>query len=168
MRDRRARSLLRNSTDRRPHLSSTDAGQSTSTDLEEAKMHADRTVQNRAAARAAELPGSEHTHQFTGDWEVWKVGGKVFMLQTSMPGEPVVILKADPSDAETLRASHTSISPGYHMNKKHWITVRPGADIEQALVDDLVTESYLLVVAGLPRQSRPVDPDTFSFLPSAD
>jgi predicted DNA-binding protein (MmcQ/YjbR family) len=53
------------------------------------------------------------------------------------------------------------------MNKKHWITVRPGADIEQALVDDLVTESYLLVVAGLPRQSRPVDPDPFSFLPSA-
>ncbi|MGI5143778.1 MULTISPECIES: MmcQ/YjbR family DNA-binding protein [unclassified Streptomyces] len=98
-------------------------------------MHADRTVQNRAAACAAELPGSEHTHQFTGDWEVWKVGGKVFMLQTSMPGEPVVILKADPSDAEALRASHTSISRGYHMNKKHWITVRPGADIEQALVD---------------------------------
>ncbi|MBW8707364.1 hypothetical protein MBT84_47785 [Streptomyces sp. MBT84] len=45
-------------------------------------MHADRTVQNRAAA----LPGSEHTHQFTGDWEMWKVGGKVFMLQTSTPG----------------------------------------------------------------------------------
>ncbi|WP_431966879.1 MmcQ/YjbR family DNA-binding protein [Actinacidiphila sp. bgisy160] len=131
-------------------------------------MHADRTLQSRAAARAAELPGSEHTHQFAGDWEVWKVGGKVFMLQTSMPGEPVVILKADPSDAETLRASHTSISTGYHMNKKHWITVRPGEDIEQALVDDLVTESYLLVVAGLPRRSRPVDPDTFSFPPSAD
>lgn len=90
------------------------------------------------------------------------------MLQTSMPGEPVVILKADPPDAETLRASHTSIFRGYHMNKKHWITIRPGADIEQALVDNLVTESYLLVVAGLPRQSRRIDPDTFSFLPSAD
>lgn len=131
-------------------------------------MRADRTVQNCAAACAAELPRSEHTHQLTGDWEVWKVGGKVFMLQTSMPGEPVVILKADPSDADTLRASHTSISRGYHMDKKHWITIRPGADIEQALVDNLVTESYLLVVAGLPRQNRPVDPDTFSFLPSAD
>ncbi|MER6066853.1 hypothetical protein ABT167_38160 [Streptomyces sp. NPDC001792] len=54
------------------------------------------------------------------------------------------------------------------MNKKHWITVKPAADIGQALVDSLVTESYLLVVAGLPRHSRPVDPDTFSFLPSAD
>ncbi|GAA3908970.1 hypothetical protein GCM10022207_93090 [Streptomyces lannensis] len=82
MRDRRACSVLGDSTVRRPHLSSTDAGQSTSTDLEEAKMHADRTVQNRAAA----LPGSEHTHQFTGDWEMWKVGGKVLMLQTSTPG----------------------------------------------------------------------------------
>ncbi|MFF0794232.1 MmcQ/YjbR family DNA-binding protein [Streptomyces spiralis] len=129
MRDRRACSVLPDSTVLRLHLSSTNTGQSTSTDLEETTMHADRTVQNRTAARAAELPGSEHTHQFTGDWEVWKVGGKVFMLHASMPGEPVVILKADPSDAETLRASHTSISHGYHMNKKHWITIRPGADI---------------------------------------
>jgi len=28
-------------------------------------------------------------------------------------------------------------------------------------VDDLVTESYLLVVEGLPRRLRPVDPTTF-------
>jgi hypothetical protein len=33
-------------------------------------MQIDKAVQDRAAARAAELPGSEHTHQFTGDWEV--------------------------------------------------------------------------------------------------
>ncbi|WP_204341963.1 MmcQ/YjbR family DNA-binding protein [Micromonospora terminaliae] len=131
-------------------------------------MQPDKAVQDRAAARAAELPGSEHTHQVTGDWRVWKVGGKVFMLQTSMPGEPVVILKADPSDAEALRAAHVSISPGYHMNKKHWITVRTGADVEPALVDNLVTESYLLVVAGLPKQSRPVDPASFRVPPSAD
>ncbi|SCF08978.1 Predicted DNA-binding protein, MmcQ/YjbR family [Micromonospora purpureochromogenes] len=131
-------------------------------------MQIDKAVQDRAATRAAELPGSEHTHQFTGDWEVWKVGGKVFMLQTSMPGEPVVILKADPSDAEALRAAHASISPGYHMNKKHWITVRAGADVGPALVDSLVTESYLLVVAGLPKQSRPVNPASFRVPPSAD
>jgi hypothetical protein len=75
-----------------------------------------------------------------------------------MPGEPVVILKADPTDAEAHRAAHASISPGYHMNKKHWITVRAGADVEPVLVDNLVTESYLLVVAGLPKQSVPSIP----------
>ena len=36
----------------------------------------------------------------------------------------------------------------------------PGADPKQ-LVDDLVTDSYLLVVENLPRAKRPVDPATF-------
>jgi predicted DNA-binding protein (MmcQ/YjbR family) len=47
------------------------------------------------------------------------------------------------------------------MDKKHWITLHPGGGIDAGLVDDLVTESYLLVVEGLPKRRRPVDPETF-------
>ena len=83
------------------------------------------------------------------------------MLQTSMPGEPVVTLKADPADAVALRKAHTDITPGYHTNKKHWITLHPGGDVNAGLVDELVTDSYLLVVERLPKQQRPVDPETF-------
>jgi predicted DNA-binding protein (MmcQ/YjbR family) len=111
--------------------------------------------------QAEQLPGVERTRQSTGDWDVWKVGGKVFMLQTAMPGEPVVILRADPGDAVALREAHPEITPGYHMDKKHWITLHPAGGIDAGLVDDLVTESYLLVVAGLPERQRPVDPETF-------
>ena len=124
-------------------------------------MQHDMNLQERAATRAVELPGAERTHQSSGDWEVWKVGGKVFMLQTSMPGEPVVTLKADPADAVALREAHTDITPGYHTNKKHWITLHPGGDFDAGLVDELVTDSYLLVVERLPKQQRPVDPETF-------
>jgi predicted DNA-binding protein (MmcQ/YjbR family) len=124
-------------------------------------MQHDTTLQERTATRAEGFPGAELTHPSGADWEVWKVGGKVFMLQTAMPGEPVVILKADPADAESLREAHADITPGYHMNKKHWITLHPGGRIDPGLVDDLVTESYLLVVAGLPKRQRPVDPETF-------
>ena len=124
-------------------------------------MQHDMSVQERSATRAERLPGAERTHQSTGDWEVWKVGGKVFMLQTAMPGEPVVILKADPDHAVLLREAHTEITPGYHMDKKHWITLHPGGGIDAGLVDDLVTESYLLVVEGLSRRQRPVDPGAF-------
>ena len=124
-------------------------------------MHHDTKLQERAAVRAEKLPGVERTHQSTGDWEVWKVSGKVFMLQTRMPGQPVVILKADPADALALREAHEQITPGYHMNKTHWITLHPGGDIETGLVDDLVAESYLLVVEGLPTSQRPVDPAAF-------
>jgi predicted DNA-binding protein (MmcQ/YjbR family) len=72
-----------------------------------------------------------------------------------------VIVKADPEDARALREQHEDITPGYHMNKKHWITLRPGGTLQKALVEDLVTESYRLVVEKLPRAKQPVDPRTF-------
>lgn len=44
------------------------------------------------------------------------------------------------------------------MNKKHWISVMPGPGINEELIRELVVESYLLVVGGLPKYQRPVDP----------
>src|SRR5919107_1119336 len=127
----------------RPRLSFA-SGASTNANIQEGDMQHDMRLQERSATRAEELPGVERTHQSAGDWKLWKVVGKVFMLQTAMPGEPVVILKADPDDAVSLREAHAEITPGYHMNKKHWITVHPGGGIDAGLVDDLVTDSYLL------------------------
>jgi len=120
------------------------------------------TIQHLAAARTAELPGSGLEHPFGPDWDVFKVRGKVFMLHTCVTGEPIVIVKAAPADAAVLREAFSAITPGYHMNKRHWITLNPGDGIDAQLVEDLVTESYLLVVErSLPRAQRPVDPDTF-------
>ncbi|NHC14647.1 MmcQ/YjbR family DNA-binding protein [Motilibacter deserti] len=123
-------------------------------------------LQERARERADELPGSSLGHPFGPDWDVYKVRDKVFMLMTDVAGDPVVILKADPEDARALRSTHDDITPGYHMNKKHWITLRPGGSLPQGLIDDLVTESYLLVVGKLPRARRPVDPSTFGRSPT--
>lgn len=121
----------------------------------------DEKVQERARERAEELPGADLEHPFGPEWDVFKVRGKVFMLLTEVTGEPIVILKAEPQDAKALRSEHQDITPGYHMNKRHWITLHPGGSMEPALVDDLVTESYLLVVEKLPRAQRPVDPALF-------
>ncbi|NHC47438.1 MmcQ/YjbR family DNA-binding protein [Motilibacter aurantiacus] len=118
-------------------------------------------LQERARARADELPGSRLVHPFGPDWDVYKVRDKVFMLMTAVTGEPIVTLKADPEDARALCGAHDDITPGYHMNKRHWITLHPAGSLEHDLVDDLVTESYLLVVEKLPRAQRPVDPATF-------
>lgn len=118
-------------------------------------------LQEHAAARAAELPGAELTHPFGPDWDVFKVRDKVFMLLTAVTGEPIVVLKAAPPDGRALREAYEDITPGYHMNKEHWITLSPGGSIDPPLVDDVVTESYLLVVENLPKARQPVDPGTF-------
>ena len=118
-------------------------------------------LQQQAARRTQQLPDAELTHPFGADWDVFKVRGKVFMLQTDITGEPIVILKAEPSEAKALRAAHSDVTPGYHMNKRHWITLHPDGALDAQHVDELVTESYLLVVAGLPKSQQPVDPDTF-------
>ncbi|MGO2685084.1 MAG: MmcQ/YjbR family DNA-binding protein [Microbacterium sp.] len=118
-------------------------------------------LQQFARDRADELPGAGLEHPFGPEWEVFKVRGKVFMLLTEVTGEPIVIIKADPEDSKALREQHDDITPGYHMNKRHWITLRPGGDLHERLVDELVTESYRLVVENLPKAKQPVNPVTF-------
>lgn len=104
---------------------------------------------------ASGLPETELTWPFGPDWDVYKVGGKVFMLLSELHGEPIVTIKADPVESIALRQEYEDVTPGYHMNKRHWITLRAGA-VPDALVRELVTSSYLLVCEGLPRAKRPL------------
>ncbi|WP_245642900.1 MmcQ/YjbR family DNA-binding protein [Piscicoccus intestinalis] len=46
------------------------------------------------------------------------------------------------------------MQPGRYLNKRHWITARPGADITLDLVQALVQDSYDLVVETLPARDR--------------
>ncbi|MEQ0565379.1 MmcQ/YjbR family DNA-binding protein [Amycolatopsis sp. NEAU-NG30] len=121
----------------------------------------DSPLQKIAAGCAKDLPGARLDHPFGPDWDVFKVRGRVFMLMTEVPGRPVVILKADPGDARALREQHRHITPGYHMNKKHWITLEDGDGVDKTLVEELVSDSYLLVVARLPKAEQPVDPHAY-------
>lgn len=122
----------------------------------------DETIQQQAAARAGELPGAYLDHPFGPDWDVYKIRNKVFMLQTEITGQPTVTLKATPGDSEALRSGHEAITPGYHMNKKHWITLHSSVGLDRQFVEDLVTESYLLVIEqNVPKREWPVDPQSF-------
>ncbi len=108
-----------------------------------------------AMETAAELPAATREHPFGPESEVFKVVGKVFLLATEMPGEPVVTLKCEPEHSHALQQQHEEIVPGYHMNKRHWLTIRAGGTVTPELVDELVRNSYELVVDGLPRAKRP-------------
>lgn len=108
----------------------------------------------QAATCAATLPFAELTYPFGPDWDVWKIHGKVFMLQSVLRNEEIVTLKAAPDDAIALCRMHPEITPGYHMNKRHWVTLRGGTGLTGPLVDELVADSYRLVVAKLPPSHR--------------
>lgn len=40
------------------------------------------------------------------------------------------------------------------MNKKHWISVYPGEEISEALLRDLINDSWNLVVDGLAKRDQ--------------
>ena len=121
-----------------------------------------------AARRCARNLPSTALYEFAPGWIAASVRGKWFMLLTEVPqhtraqearaiaGQPVVIVKADPSDAASLREAHADITSGYHMNKRHWITLAPGGSLTEQLVEELVTDSFKLVHETLPRAERPV------------
>ncbi|MCD4557590.1 MmcQ/YjbR family DNA-binding protein [Schaalia sp. lx-100] len=110
-----------------------------------------------ATKTALELPGSE-IYDFAPQWKAARVGGKWFALFTILNNEHLVTVKADPAEARALIQEFTGITTGYHMNKKHWISLHPDPDLDGQLVTELVIESYLIVVSLLPRSERPVDP----------
>jgi predicted DNA-binding protein (MmcQ/YjbR family) len=95
-------------------------------------------------------PGATEEYPFGPEALVAKVGGKMFLLL----GESSVSLKADPHEAEQLRADHPAIQPGYHLNKRHWITVTLDGSVPDDLLRDLIDESYDLVFGGLTKATR--------------
>ncbi len=106
-------------------------------------------IQQHAKAIAEELPAAELCYPFGDAYAVYKVMDKMFLLVGTVEQQPVINLKADPIRSEMLRDFYPSIRTGYHMNKRHWISVYAGDEIDQALIEDLVKASYELIISKL-------------------
>ena len=101
------------------------------------------------------MPGAAETLPFGPENSVFKVAGKVFALSRLDRAPSLRIsLKCEPGLAEQLRASHTAITPGYHLNKRHWNTVVLDGSLPDAMVRDMIEDSYDLIVAKLPKRPR--------------
>ena len=81
---------------------------------------------------------------FGEDTLVFKVRGRIFAL-ANLDSEPSVNLKCNPALAIELREKYDSVSPGYHMNKKHWNTVLLDGSIPEAELFTWIDHSYDLV-----------------------
>lgn len=47
-------------------------------------------------------------------------------------GTRIIVVKAEPGDAHALRQAHPFVFPGYHLNKKHWVTVVAPGEVTAA------------------------------------
>jgi predicted DNA-binding protein (MmcQ/YjbR family) len=98
--------------------------------------------------------GAVETFPFRPETSVFKVAGKIFALTPLRERPLTVSLKCDPQIAVTLRAAHPEITPGYHLNKRHWNTIALDGALPDRMVLDMIEDSYDLVVASLPAKTR--------------
>ncbi|MEM7551569.1 MAG: MmcQ/YjbR family DNA-binding protein [Bacteroidota bacterium] len=98
-------------------------------------------------------PGTTEELPFGPDTLVFKVMGKMFAL-TGLDEFDFVNLKCDPQKAIELREKFEGITPGYHMSKKHWNSVKTDGSIPDSKIQYLVNHSYELVVASLPKKLK--------------
>lgn len=112
-------------------------------------------LQQAARTAAEALPGTSSSRPFVDKLDVYKVAGKVFLIVTDDPDEPIITVKAEPDRGRALQEGHPTITPGRYLDKRHWISVGPGPQITAKLVKDLVALSYDLVLDNVPRDQWP-------------
>jgi len=97
--------------------------------------------------------GATETFPFDANTLVFKVMDKMFAL-TNLTEFEGVNLKVDPEHGSELRERYSFIQPAYHMNKKHWITVKTKGGISDAMFRTLIDDSYSLVVSKLTKSQK--------------
>ncbi len=99
-------------------------------------------------------PGARRDMPFGADALVFKVLKKMFALVAWQADPLTISLKADPVDAVILRKQYDAIKPGYHLNKKHWITITLDGSVPDDELRSMMDESYELVVGGMTRAEK--------------
>ncbi len=87
------------------------------------------------------------TESFPFDKEtlVFKASGKIFAL-VNLDGDLSINLKCDPCKAIELRERYAAVTPGYHMNKKHWNTLLIDGTVPDKEIFSWIDHSYDLVM----------------------
>ena len=99
------------------------------------------------------------TESFPFDSEtlVFKVMDKMFLL-LSLESVPLAFnAKCNPEKAIALREEFPhSIKPGYHMSKVHWNTIELNGELSNKQLQQLIDDSYQIVVSKLPKKNQPI------------
>ena len=79
---------------------------------------------------------------------VFKINKKIFAILPFDSLSASINCKCNPDRALQLREQYSGITPGYHMNKRHWNTLELSGDVPDAVIQELILHSYELVAKG--------------------
>ena len=100
-------------------------------------------------------PGVTESFPFDEDTLVFKVGGKMFALTSLASFESGIALKCDPEKALQLREQFPDdVTDAYHMNKKHWNSVKPNGTVPLIALKEWIDQSYYLVYNKLTKAEK--------------
>jgi predicted DNA-binding protein (MmcQ/YjbR family) len=106
-----------------------------------------------------DLLGTQEDFPFGPNIYVYKVKDKIFAILGTDQGEGRLNLKCDPDQALALRDIFPAITPGYHMNKKHWNTLKLNNTVPPEEIKRQIDHSRALVILALPKATRQVFAD---------
>ena len=99
------------------------------------------------------LPETTEEFPFGPDTLVYKVRGKMFAL-ANLEIFDSINLKCDPENAIELREQYPAVTPGYHINKKHWNSIAIDHSISDKMLKSWIQDSYDLVLSGMPKRKK--------------
>ena len=110
---------------------------------------------------ALSLPFAGERCPFGPDCLTLEIGGKMFgMLSLDDKHNTFYNLKCDPEYSIQLQERYRSIRPGWHMNKRHWISVDFEGDVPDTLQRQLIEHAYRTTIKGLPKRVQQSLSDT--------
>lgn len=107
------------------------------------------------------------TKDYQPDWEATRyfISDKMFgMLADNNKGIELITVKCEPLFGEYLRETYPDITPGYHMNKVHWNSVRMDGDTPEDVLKDMVDMSYGLVLESLTKKKQKEIVDQYNLI----
>lgn len=100
------------------------------------------------------LPHATERCPFGPDTLTLEIGGRMFCLMTLDGRWDFYNLKIDPDYSMELRDRFTGIRPGFHQNKRHWVSVDFYGDVPDSLQRELIYHSYCQAASKLPKKIR--------------
>ena len=99
------------------------------------------------------MPFTNVPDKYSRDVLCFYVGSKWFCF-VNIEVFDFCCIKCDPNESGELQARYSGITPGWHMNKKHWISVYFNQDVPDKEIKELVKKSYDIIVKSLTKKER--------------